>query len=92
MMLTPKGKEYSVRLVELPASIRGAVVLLDDDTFDIFINSAIPRALQEEALAHEIAHIDRDHLYNDIATVKHMEREATFFANNIFKRLQENPA
>ena len=76
-MLTPKRNEYHIRLIQLPATIYGAVVLLSDDTYDVFINSTIPKALQEKALEHEIAHIDSGHLYNDIDTVVFMEHEAS---------------
>lgn len=79
-MRTPNGNEYNIKLVRMPPTVRGAVVLLCDDTYDIFINCADPTSVQENTLEHEIAHIDRGHLYNDIDPVVCMEREASKLA------------
>ena len=76
-MRTPRGNEYNLRLIQLPLTIYGIVVLLNDDTYDVFINSAISSDMQEKALLHEITHIDSGHLYNDVDTVVFMEQEAS---------------
>lgn len=75
-MTTPGGNIYNLRFVVLPLRVFGAVVLLEDDTFDVFLNAAVSEEMQQKALSHEIAHIDNGHLYNDIYTVADLEREA----------------
>lgn len=61
-MWTP---EYFVRLVELPPSVEGVVLPNTDGTFDIYINSTLCPARQQECLDHELRHIMHDHFYND---------------------------
>ena len=61
-MWTP---EYYVRLVELPPTVNGTVVPNPDGTFEIYLNSLLPPARQQECLDHEIRHILRDHFYSE---------------------------
>lgn len=75
-MRTPRGNEYNLRLVRLPATIYGATVLLDDGTYDIFLNELLCDEARQHTLDHEIEHIDRDHLYDDCRSVASMECEA----------------
>lgn len=75
-MTTPGGNDYNLRIVALPLTVLGAVVLLDDGTYDIFLNAQIGEDMQKKALEHEIRHIDGGHLYNDILTADQMELEA----------------
>ena len=55
--------DYFVRLVELPYSVHAVTIPNDDGSFDIYINSLLPREQQLQKLRHEIAHIRRDHFY-----------------------------
>lgn len=75
-MRTPHGNDYTLRLVRLPATIYGAAVLLDDGTYDVFINNLLSEEAQQRALSHELEHIDREHLYDDLRSVSVMEAEA----------------
>ena len=55
---------YFVRLLPLPPSVEG-VVPNDDGTYDIYINANLPVGRQAAVLAHEVAHIKKDHLYDE---------------------------
>lgn len=72
-MWTP---EYYVRLVPLPASIDGVTVPNDDGTFDIYLNSNLCEARQQDRLQHEIKHVLEDHFYQESKSVSQLENEA----------------
>lgn len=59
-----------VRLVELPWSIRGLTVPNNDGTYTVYINSLLPEETQRETLAHELYHIEHDHLYDNSPVTK----------------------
>ena len=67
---------YFVWLVSLPASIDGVTVPNDDGTFDIYLNSNLCEARQQDRLQHEIKHIFEDHFYQETKTVSQLEQEA----------------
>ena len=48
----------------------------DDGTFDIYINESLPPERQEDALRHELRHITKGGLYDDVSPVEQLEREA----------------
>ena len=56
--------------------VEGVTIPNDDGTFDIYINESLPPERQEDALRHELRHITKDHLYDDISPVEQLEREA----------------
>lgn len=66
----------SVRRIPLPATVEGVTIPNDDGTFDIYINESLPPERQEDALRHELRHITKDHLYDDVSPVEQLEREA----------------
>lgn len=59
------GTNIFIRTVPLPGAVRAVVLPNDDGTFDIYINSSLPDELRRRALEHELAHIRKDHFYND---------------------------
>lgn len=61
--------DCNVRLLAFPSSIDGVTVPNDDGSFDIYINSKLPAARQQEKLAHELLHISKDHFYDDRSIV-----------------------
>ena len=75
-MRTPGGNDYNLRLIRFPATIYGATVLLDDGTYDVFINELLCDEARRKTLHHEIEHIDRGHLYDDCRSIITMECEA----------------
>jgi hypothetical protein len=73
---TPGGNRFNLRMVRFPLTVLGAVVLLDDGSYDVFLNSCMTVEIQQKALEHEMRHIDKDHFYNDVLTVAALEAEA----------------
>ena len=59
------AQDYFVRVLELPASVRGVTVPNDDGTFSIYINALYGDETQRRILCHELEHIARDHFYKD---------------------------
>ena len=56
----PERTEYvRVQLMDFPHSIRGFTVMVDSETFIIFINARLSHDAQIHAYDHEIDHIDR---------------------------------
>ena len=77
MNLTPGGNQYTVHVVNLPYTVLAAVAATDSDTYHVFINDALSPALRQQALEHELRHIDGDHLFNDVTPIKLLELEAS---------------
>lgn len=69
------GSNIFVRMIALPNTVQAVVLPNDDGTFDIYLNSNLPEAIQIKALEHELEHIRQDHLYNDDPVGKN-EQEA----------------
>jgi len=67
--------DYYVRQVALPVRVEGVTLPNDDGSFDIYINSLLSPARQQQTLEHELRHIRRDHFYLDMP-VERMERQA----------------
>ena len=57
--------DHYVRVVELPAAVRGVTVPNDDGTFSVYINALYDDESQRETLEHELEHLARDHFYAD---------------------------
>lgn len=68
--------DYYVRYVALPHTVEGLTVPNSDGSFDIYVNSELSDEVQKETLAHELRHIRKDHFYNDVAPLSHLEAEA----------------
>jgi hypothetical protein len=64
-----------VRLIPLPIKVEGVTLPNDDGSFDIYINSRLSPARQQETLAHEMRHIRHEHFYLDMP-ISRMERQA----------------
>lgn len=59
------GSNIYIRLIPLPGPVRAVTLPNDDGTFDIYVNAGLPEELQHRAIDHELAHIRKDHFYND---------------------------
>lgn len=59
------GSNIFVRSIPLPEAVKAVVLPNDDGTFDIYLNSILPEEIQQRALTHELAHIRKDHFYNN---------------------------
>ena len=81
-----KGKnamtDTYVRFISLPARVEGVTLPNDDGSFDIYINSRLSPAMQQETLEHELRHIRHDHFYLSVP-VSRMERQADGEALNV---------
>ena len=71
-----------IRLVPLPVKVEGVTLPNDDGSFDVYINSRLSPAKQQETLEHELRHIRQEHFYLDLP-VGRMERQADGEALNV---------
>jgi len=53
-----------VRYISLPFAVEGTTVTNNDGTFSVYINSDRCEETQSIALKHELAHINKNHLYD----------------------------
>lgn len=51
--------DYTVRYIDLPLSIPG-ITFLQDGHYNVYINSALSVAQQEDAMHHELDHLHKD--------------------------------
>lgn len=63
--------EYYIRYIDMPSVTKGMTIEDSDGFFNIYINASLSAAEQEEAIKHEIRHLER----NDFDTEKSL-REA----------------
>lgn len=75
--------DYFVYMVELPYRVEGITVPNNDGTYSVYINSARSEGTQRAALAHELEHIENDHLYSN-KPIKMVEKEADGAIPNLF--------
>ena len=54
-------QEIIVREIEMPYSVKGCVVLDEDDNYNVYINALISDAEKMKALIHETEHIYKHH-------------------------------
>ena len=47
-----------------PTNVPGMVIPNNDGTFSVYINAALDILAQQEALDHELEHIENDDFYN----------------------------
>lgn len=63
-----------VEYMELPRSVKGCVTPLEDGRYIIVINSSLSKEEQNEALQHELKHIERGDLlpgnYADVSEIE----------------------
>lgn len=68
--------EYYIRRLAFPnRSVKAATFPNDDGTFDIYLNTLYPPEVQEDALRHELRHIELGHFYSD-KSIRRKEAEA----------------
>lgn len=67
--------EIIFRTVMLPSSVRGITVVDENGDYNVYINSCNSPNIQEEAAAHELTHIFKNHFYR-CSTVEEDEKEA----------------
>lgn len=65
--------DVTVRVIELPAKVRGVTLPNADGTYSVYVNAALSPNVQQEALLHELYHIRNDHLYTALQPVSACE-------------------
>ena len=68
--------DHFVRVIDLPAAVRGVTVPNDDGTFSVYINALYDDETQRHTLEHELEHLARDHFYS-AAPIAQQEAEAS---------------
>lgn len=68
--------DHFVRVIQLPAAVRGVTVPNDDGTFSVYINAIYDTETQRATLEHELEHLARDHFYTS-EPVARQEAEAS---------------
>lgn len=69
--------DYQVHLIEFHGSAKEAVVLNEDGTYTIFIESTLSQEQQEQKFLHAMAHICNNDFEKE-CSVDLIEREAHF--------------
>lgn len=67
--------DCTVRLVDLPVTVRGLVAEDETGWPSIYLNARLSREMQREALRHELEHIAEDDLYST-RPIEAVERRA----------------
>lgn len=68
--------DYFVRLVDFPVCTCGGIILLNDDgTYTILINSRLSHDQNLDSLRHELNHIKNGDFYRD-DPIEQIEKEA----------------
>lgn len=68
--------DYFVKLVDFPVCTCGGIIMLNDDgTYTILINSRLSHAQNLDSLRHELNHIKNGDFFRD-APIEQIEKEA----------------
>lgn len=68
--------DYFIRFVDFPVCSCGGLVMVNDDgTFTVLLNSRLSHQQNIDSLRHELSHISHDDFYRSVS-VAQMEREA----------------
>lgn len=73
--MTLTDADYRVYMVHLPGSIRGAVRVDGEGFASIYINDALSPAAKKATFLHELRHISRDDIHNEL-DIRTIERTA----------------
>ena len=65
--------DYYIRYVDMPSVTKGMTIEDSDGFFNIYINASLSAAEQEEAIKHEIRHLER----NDFDTENSLQEAET---------------
>lgn len=68
--------DYFIRLIDFPVCSCGGIVMLnEDETYTILLNSRLSHQQNIDSLRHELNHISHDDFHRSVS-VAQMEREA----------------
>lgn len=69
--------DYFIYFEEFPhMGVLGMIVGNIDGTVNIYINTLYNRERQTETIRHELRHMAKEHLYNDILSIEEKEMDA----------------
>ena len=69
--------DYNVYQLKFPNRANKAMVFPNDDSsFDIYLNALYSDEELQEALQHEIRHLEGDHFYKELLDISEIEAEA----------------
>ena len=57
--------EIIVRVIDLPDSVSGVTVLDENGDYNIYLNGRLSYDSYNEAVKHELRHINKEHFYID---------------------------
>ena len=57
--------EVIVRVIDLPDTIPGVTVLDENGDYNVYLNGRLSKDNYDEAVRHELQHIDKEHFYKD---------------------------
>lgn len=66
---------YTIRLLDLPCSVKAMVALDEDGYYNIYVNSRLSREEQRKATKHELNHMQEDDFYSH-ADIRDIENRA----------------
>ncbi len=71
-----ENADYFIKIVDFPVcSCGGAILLNDDGTYTILLNSRLSRQQNEASFIHELNHIKNGDFHRDVP-IKQIESEA----------------
>ena len=71
-----ENADYFIKFVDFPVCSCGGVILLNEDgTYTILLNSRLIRQQNKDSLIHELNHIKNGDFYRDVP-IKQIEAEA----------------
>lgn len=81
-----EGIDYFVRYVQFPNRANdGCVIVNDDGTFDIYLNTLYDMEHLKEKLQHELRHLENEHFYID-APIALIEKQADGDLSAVLKK------
>lgn len=59
--------DFNIYFLDMPCKIGATIILENDATYTIYLNSRLSFERQKKALLHEIRHIANDDLYSSLS-------------------------
>lgn len=66
---------YTVRLLDLPYTVKAVTAMDEDGYYNIYINSKLSKETQQKAVQHELAHVQMNDFYSS-ADIRDIETRA----------------
>ena len=77
--------DYFLYFCDFPhMGVYGVAVSNTDGTVNVYINTLYNESIQQRTIYHELCHVAKNHLWDDVKTVTQKELEATDMSNCTF--------